>query len=250
VSVPRAYAPDATGIGVVALSPDESHHLARVLRARAGDELFVFNGAGREWRGVIESVAARRVTVRLEADVRPVAEPPVRVTLAVGLLKGDQMDAVVRDATALGTVVIAPVVTARTTVRLSAERRNGAVTRWRRIAVAAAKQSRRAVVPDVRPVGDVAAAVSDARADVVVIAVEPAAQGAAVDLAPLERSAARGATPASAILLVGPEGGWTEDELAWARAQGARRVSLGPRTLRAETTPTVALTALWERWGW
>jgi len=253
VSSPRFHAPDATGAGPIVLSTDESHHLSRVLRLGAGAAVRVFDGRGHEWDARVESASGRRAMVRLGAAVEPVAEPPVRVTLAIGLLKGDQMDAVMRDATALGVSAIAPIVTAFTAVARSAARRDGARDRWRRVVLAAAKQCRRAVLPEVTAIGDLSQALAVAgEGAVVIMAVEPSVTvappgGGAHGLAAL---AAGDRPPTSALVAIGPEGGWSDAEIGWAREHDARALSLGPRTLRAETAPTVVLAVLWTRWGW
>ena len=239
----RFYAPDAApGADRAELPADEAHHLTRVLRLEVGVEVAVFNGRGGEWAGRVAGIDRTAVSVALERPVEPVAEPPVQITLAVGVLKGDQMDQVVRDATALGAQAIAPLASAHVTVPPRAWASGRIVDRWRRVAVAAAKQSGRAVVPDVRPIAAFDDVLAAAGTDLVLIAVEPAARGIAdADLT---------LRPRAALALVGPEGGWSPDELARAAAHGARAVRLGPRRLRAELAPAVLLSSLWTQWGW
>ncbi len=138
---------------VVTLPADEAHHLARVLRARLGDEVRVFDGRGQEWDGPAGEPIGSQATVDIAHEVTPAAEPHVRVTLAIGLLKGDQMDSVVRDATMLGAFAIVPMSTKHVAVpsralEVDARRSNGGS----RVAMASAKQCGRAVVPDVKPV--------------------------------------------------------------------------------------------------
>lgn len=244
---PRFFAPDARlDASTLGLSADESHHLTHVLRLKTGDPIRVFNGAGGEWQAAVGPVSRRVVEVTLGEPVAPAAEPPVRVTLGLGWLKGAQMDAVVRDATALGAAAIVPLATDH--VDVPAARRDGAVLdRWRRLAIASVKQCRRAVVPEVGPVStlDALCDAAIARGDLLVMCVEPAvidaADGPALDAA----RPAGGAT-----VLVGPEGGWSAAEVERVAARGGRLIALGPRTLRAETVPTVLLSALWTRWGW
>jgi len=183
------------------------------------------------------------VTIDLGDSVNPAPEPPVRVTLGMALLKGDQMDAVVRDATALGVTAIAPIVSAHVTVPERAWKTGAVRDRWRRVAIAAAKQSRRAVIPEIAPVRSFADAVGIAGDTAIVMCVEPAHAISASGPSEFRR-------PAAAVLLVGPEGGWSEAEVARAVRCSARLIVLGPRTLRAELAPVVALSALWTEWGW
>ena len=225
---------------VVTLPEDDAHHLRHVLRLGTGAEVGVFDGRGGEWVGRVSGVTKKAVTVSALRAVAPIAEPPVRVTRAVGVLKGDQMDAVVRDATMLGAAGIVPMKSDHVVVpaRAGLSRAHG---RWARVAVASARQCGRAVVPVVAPLAPFDDLIADAAFDLKVMCVEPALAGGGL---PLE------APPASALLLVGPEGGWSARELDRAAAHGAKLIHLGPRTLRAETAPVVALSALWMVWGW
>ena len=218
--------------------------MTHVLRLGVDDDVRVFDGRGREWIGRVASVGKAGVTVEMFREVKPVAEPAVRVTLAVAVLKGDHMDGVVRDATMLGVTEIVPISSEHVTVPDRAWQSGVAVERWQRIAVASAKQCGRAVVPAIAPVSPLEAILANRPVDVRLMCVEPDHAGAkkvAVTVA---------SPPQTALALVGPEGGWTIAEIELAARHGARLVHLGPRTLRAETAPTVLLSALWTVWGW
>jgi 16S rRNA (uracil1498-N3)-methyltransferase len=244
MSLPRFFASDAReGVSRVTLMRDEAHHLAHVLRLAAGDAVRVFNGAGGEWSATVATVARRFVELALIEALPPVPEPPVRVTLAIGVLKGDQMDTVVRDATALGVSAVVPFTSTHVTVPSRAWASGAAVDRWRRIAIASAKQCGRAVVPTMAPVAPFAQLLDSNRDELLVMCVEPALADARASELPLNR-------PTSALALIGPEGGWSPDEVDAATAAGARFVHLGPRTLRAEIVPAVLLSSLWTTWGW
>ncbi|MGH9941306.1 MAG: RsmE family RNA methyltransferase, partial [Pyrinomonadaceae bacterium] len=159
----RFYAPPSafTSDGArVALSPEESQHLRGVLRLGPGDEAYVFDGEGREFRCGVESDGQERKRkggaeaqlVVIESVVPQSPESPLALTLAVGLLKGEKFDLVMQKATELGVVRVVPVSTKRADVRLRDER-DAEVrrARWQRLALEAAKQSGRAVVPQVSP---------------------------------------------------------------------------------------------------
>lgn len=227
---------------MVALSSDEAHHLVRVLRLGPGDGVGLFDGAGGEWLGVVLTLDPE-VTIKVVDSVEPAAEPPVGVTLGVGVLKGGQMDTVVRDATMLGARAVVPLNAAHVAVTRRAWRSGESVERWQRVALASARQCRRAVVPVVAPVMRFERVFDEVSADVTLMAVEPSRAG----VPPLGELGPR---PARALVLIGPEGGWSDEEIEQARARDTRLFSLGPRTLRAETVPTVVLSALWTRWGW
>jgi len=245
MTTPRLFLPAATSGAVVALPPDEAHHVRNVLRLSAGAGVRVFDGRGAEWDARVDAMSRATVTVAVGTSVEPAREPPVRVTLAIGLLKGDQMDAVVRDATMLGAAAIVPMLSAHVAASWPAPRLESARERWRRVAIASARQCGRAVVPEIAAAQSFDELLNGARESRVVMAVEPAAVGAAIDSG--DQSATR---PAAALLCIGPEGGWSEREIARAQTAGARVMHLGPRTLRAETAPVVALTVLWTEWGW
>ncbi len=233
VSLPRVLIPDVT-LPEITLPADEAHHVRQVLRFEMGDPLIVFDGAGHEWDARITAVTKRDVVLTILGDRMPAPEPPMLVTLAVGLLKGQAMDEVVRDATALGVAAIVPMITAHCVVPKRA-RGDEAIERWQRIAVASAKQCGRAKLPEITAVttfADVLLMPADLR----LICLEPVFSGTAPSLP---------STPRSAMLLVGPEGGWSENEVALARSGGYQNWQLGPLTLRAELAPTVALSQLW-----
>lgn len=228
------------------LDADESRHLLHVLRLNIGDEVTVFDGAGVEFRARVERVTRDGANLALIAPSVPASEPAVRVTLAQAALKGEKMDDVVRDATMMGVAGIEPLITAHTVAHLKP---GSAPERWRRIAIASAKQCRRAVVPAIGVGVTFDEWLARDNADLRVLLVEPAAAQdrgwQTVDRA--EWQAARPSSSAS--LLIGPEGGWSPDEIARAAATGYRPLTLGRRTLRADAVPIVALGVLQFVWG-
>lgn len=240
--IARVLAPDAHAEGqTLALAADEAAHLGRVLRVHAGDAVRVFDGRGHEWRAVVASVRGAAVTVTLGAPTTPAAEPPRRYTLAPAVLKGDGTDDVIRDAVMLGAARLMPFVAARSETRLATVMRGERTARWRRIAVAAAKQCGRAVVPAIDPVADFSAIVAAGCDEVRLLLVEPALAADAQPIAAVP-------PPAAVTLAIGPEGGWTEDEVAEACRRGWTAVRLGARTVRAASMALVALAACQAVW--
>ena len=227
---------------LVHLPDDEAKHLQRVLRLRPGAEVFVFDGAGHEWRAEVSSASRQGVIVRLLAPIISAREPQVRIRLAIAALKGDKMDDVVRDAVMMGVTGIQPIVTTRTEISEAVLRRGNRRDRWQRIAVSSAKQCGRTVVPQVlEPVSFRDWLTATPMREVLML-VEPVA---ALDVQRLRDVAPRPET----TLIIGPEGGWTEDELSAARAGGATLLTLGGSTLRADAMAIVALTAVRTAWG-
>ena len=242
----RFYAPALDpGDESVALPRDEAEHLTRVLRIGVGDTVSVFDGRGREFLARVASADRRDVRVQLMSRVEPAAEPAVALTLAQAVLKGDKMDDVVRDAVMLGAAAIQPIVTKRTEVTVAALIRSARVDRWRRVAIASVKQSRRALVPEVRTPLTLETFLEEPAAALRLMLVEPAADIATDTLSALRSEP----IPSDAALLVGPEGGWVPGECEHARARGVRLVTLGYRTLRADAVPVAAISVLQFLWG-
>jgi 16S rRNA (uracil1498-N3)-methyltransferase len=203
----------------------------------------VFDGRGNEFLARIVSAARRDVRVQLLSRAVPASESTTSLTLAQAVLKGDKMDDVVRDAVMLGVTAIQPIVTRRTEVTVAALLRGARVERWRRIALASAKQSRRAVLPDILTPLPYETWLDEPHPPLRLMFVEPAIDGAGA------LSALRSEPePSSAAIAVGPEGGWDVSECVAARARGVRLVSLGGRTLRADAVPIAALSVLQFLW--
>jgi len=245
----RFYAPtEAFTAAQVTLAADEARHLREVLRLAPGDQIDVFDGEGREFQCVIEESRRDWATARIIEEVSPARpESPLDLTLAIALLKGEKFDLVVQKVTELGILRIQPVITRRADVRLTDEKEAKRVTRWQRIALEAAKQSGRARVPEITGpvefnefIKEYSAASEFSETNVARLMFSER-EGQSLSNA-LESS---GAAPTRIIGLVGPEGGWTDEELAMAREAGWRLVTLGGRILRAETA-AITVTALLE----
>ena len=253
---PDAFAPDGA---TVLLAPEETQHLRHVLRLKAGDEAFVFDGVGREYACVVAEAGEgrRRGAETATLEVRGAVEPqrpesPLDLTLAVALLKGEKFDLVVQKATELGASSIVPVVTKRADVRLR-EGRDAAtrVTRWQRLALEAAKQSGRARLPEVcAPVEFAAllegtAGTAGTGAERRLFFTERGGRGLAETL----REWSPAARPLKLTALVGAEGGWEDEEIARASAAGWHVVTFGGRILRAETAAIVITGLLQHLYG-
>ena len=237
---PRFFAPALAGLDApVALPDGEAAHLSRVMRLAAGDTVAVFDGRGAEYLARVERVGRDRAVVRPYERVPSVREPAVALTVAPALLKGRKFDDVVRDAAMVGAAAVQPLTTART---LPPPRDAG---RWTRIAIASAKQCRRAFVPEIRPPRSLQWLFDCDRSAVRLLLAEP---GAADDGAAGLRALAQEPRPASATLAVGPEGGWSADEVGAAVAAGFRLVTFGRLTLRADAVVACTAAVLLHIW--
>lgn len=217
--------------------------MLRVLRLGVGDEADVFDGRGNLWRTAVAQVGGKSAAVRLIEEIEPARELDLGVCLVISVLKGDKVDAMVRDAVMLGVTGIRPVVSERSEISLAAMTRSARIARWQRIAVASAKQCGRAVVPPIEVTTPLDRYWTETRDAMRVMCVEPsAALGDVVCPQAVPRTRA-------VDVIVGPEGGWTVPEVAAAHDSGAILMSLGARTLRADAVPIIALTALLTSWG-
>jgi 16S rRNA (uracil1498-N3)-methyltransferase len=244
----RFHAPDAAREGdVVSLPEEEAQHLTRVLRLKAGAQIRVFNGRGAEFESVVERAGKDAVRVRIGQARDTVPEARVAITLAQAVLKGDKMDAIIRDAVMMGVAAIQPVVAARSEVTLQSLVRGRRQERWQRIAVSSAKQCGRAVVPAILEPQSFDTVTSSLAAmtlpEPCLMLVEPSVAAGAVALGELDAT-----PPRETTLLVGPEGGWTPEEVEKGAAV-SRPVTFGTRTLRADAMPLIVMTALFARWG-
>lgn len=236
----RFFAPPSAfnfGKRVVTLTADEARHLREVLRLKSGDEVQVFDGAGREFRAVVSQARREFAELDIRDEIEPLKpESPLQLTLAVALLKGEKFDLVVQKGTELGVNRFIPLVTRYADIRLrddsDAVKR---VTRWQRIALEAAKQCGRAVVPEIT---------------------QPVAFESAISEGPCLMFSERGGEAFNSDLqfksvtaFVGSEGGWSDEELDQARAANVPIVTLGGRVLRAETAAIATAVLLQHLYG-
>jgi 16S rRNA (uracil1498-N3)-methyltransferase len=196
----------------------------------------------------VASAVRRDVRQQLMSRVEPPAEASVALTLAQAVLKAEKMDDIVRDAVMLGVAAIQPIVTKRSETTVATLVKSARVDRWRRVALASVKQSRRATLPDVRMPLTLETFLDEPPAALRVMLVEPEATGDPDEIDTLS-ALQREPVPADATLFVGPEGGWTQSEWAAARSRGVRLVTLGHRTLRADAVPVAAISVLQFLWG-
>src|SRR5450755_2146478 len=224
---------------IVELARDTASHLAKVLRARSGDELILFNGDGREFTGTIEAVRGSRVSASIGAARSIDRESPFMLTLVQCVPRGDRMDFIVQKATELGVGCIVPVLSQRSVVRLDAAQAESKAAHWRAVIVNACEQCGRNRLP----------AIDTPVPLLNYLGSSPSASARLVLAPDLESAATPSDLHASVEIAIGPEGGFADDELAAFRIAGFVRVKLGPRILRTETAAIAALTWLQTRFG-
>jgi len=227
----------------IVLSAEESHHLVAVNRARVGDTVVAFDGRGTEW--ICELTGDRKNAAVLKVRFRQKAKPlAYEITLGQALPKGSSMDAIVRKATEIGAVRIAPLESERTQVHLDADRSDKKIDKWQTAALEAAKQCGNPFLPEITPVQKASTFMEAARGyDLKLIAsLQPGAKSLKSVLAAFQ--SARGQSPKKVLWLVGPEGDFTPAEMSVSKSAGFEPITLGPLVLRCETAAIYALSIL------
>jgi 16S rRNA (uracil1498-N3)-methyltransferase len=243
---------DLSAGSTVDLAPDTGSHLAKVLRARSGDELVLFNGDGREFSGAIETVRGSRVSATIGAARLVDRESPFKATLVQCVPRGDRMDFIVQKATELGVARIVPVLSQRSVVRLDDAQSVSKQAHWRAVAVSACEQCGRNRLPVIETpqlllnyLGALPPDDGTPGAERRWV-LEP---GHAYRAGSEARAADAGAAIVAAQIAIGPEGGFAPDELEAFQLTAFSRLGLGPRVLRTETAAIAAVAILQARFG-
>lgn len=222
----------------IELDAAASHYLSKVLRMQADREVILFNGEGGEFAARITAVTKKSVTLltgKFDSENR---QSPLKLELAIGISRGERMDWVLQKATELGVTRITPLFTERTEVKLSGERLQKKMAHWQQILVSACEQCQRNILPELMEPLMLEAWLPEAQADLKLVLHHRDNQGMP-----------SAASAESVALLIGPEGGLSEDEIARAREQDFSPLTLGPRVLRTETAPVVAISLVQYLWG-
>lgn len=227
----------------VELPESAARHLLRVLRLDAGAAVTLFDGRGGAYRATLAHAGRGAVRVRIDGFDPMERESPLALTLLQAISRAEKMDWILQKATELGVAAIQPVLAERSVMRLEAARADRRLAHWLAVLRSACEQCGRNRVPALLPPASLEEACIATRAaapDAPALMLDPGA----------ERTlrAALGPQPASAALLIGPEGGFSEREIDVARRLGFAPARFGPRVLRTETAAIAALTAL-QAWG-
>ncbi len=224
-------------LGEHELPEAQAHYIGRVLRMTEGDALQVFDGSGTEFRGTLLEVGKKRVRVQLDDSFAGQSESPLRIHLGQGLSRGERMDWAIQKATELGVSEITPIVSERCEVRLKDERAEKRQAHWQQVAVSACEQCGRSVVPIIHSPVPLADWLKRTEADLKLV------------LHPVAEPLTSHEKPDTLAFLVGPEGGLNDAEVEQAKDAGFHAARLGPRVLRTETAPVVALSVAQQLWG-
>lgn len=235
IYTPTELAPDTT----ISLDEAATQHVSRVLRMQPGQVLILFNGNGCDYPATLSRVGKKEVTAELGPAQHNELESPLKVVLGQVMSRGDRMDYAIQKSVEMGVTTIVPLVSERCEVKLKGDREDKRLRHWQSVAVSAAEQCGRAVVPRVEPVATLEEwfrYTSDCDLKLVLHH-------------RTEKSLESLARPAQLALMIGPEGGLSEGEIAGAEAAGFLPAALGPRVLRTETAPVAALALCQWLWG-
>jgi len=232
----RIYQPGQFAVGeTITLSPEASHHVAVVLRMRVGERICLFCGDNRAYEAEIQDNHKKRVTLRLLSLELLNRESPLRLHLVQAVSKGQRMETVVQKAVELGVASITPVISAHCAVKLNDELMSKKCQQWQAVAISACEQSGRNTLPLIHPMINLSDYLKQ----------KPAFPHFVLDPEASTNWRAYGGEGKMEMgLLIGPEGGLSEDEMRLLLAQNFLPLRLGPRVLRTETAAIVALSVL------
>ena len=222
----------------VTLQDDVAHYLGKVLRLKQGDPISLFNGNDGEFVGVIDAVEKKAVHVRLSNPIDNISDPSFPIHLAIGISRGERMDYAVQKATEAGVSSITPLFTERCEVKLKGDRADNRVAHWQKVAVSACEQSGRCKPPIIEQPQDLNTWLQSERSGACFVLDHRGSNGLDLSL-----------QPTSATFLVGPEGGLSDEEVTLAQEFSFIPVKIGPRVLRTETAPLVAISIAQHLWG-
>lgn len=235
----RIYTTQALLSGAaVVLEDDVAHYIGKVLRMRPGEQVALFNGRDGEHLAQLTQVDKRTVTVQLLERREPQGDPLLRIHLGLGLSRGERMDYAVQKATEAGVHSITPLLTERCEVKIKSDRVDNRLNHLERIAISACEQSGRCAVPEVLAPVSLQEWLAQERQGACFVLDHRGATGMSAAI-----------TPSDVTLLIGPEGGLSDTEVQSACSAGFQSVRLGPRVLRTETAPVVAITLAQYLWG-
>lgn len=240
--ISRFYIPLALNVGETIVLPDSAfRHAIQVLRLKPGARLILFNGAGGEFQAILEQVERRQATALVEAFIPHETESTLAVTLIQAVSKGERMDYTLQKAVELGVHHIVPVISARSVVNLSKERLQKRLSHWQGVIISACEQCGRNRLPTLHEPIALSDYLSETGNNSLNLLLNPDAERSLKALPPAAGQDIR--------LLIGPEGGFTGDEIELSEQAGFIGIRLGPRVLRTETAGIVALAALQTLWG-
>ncbi len=237
----RIYTPQPIPTNQVCeLEKNASHHLLNVLRLESGASVILFNGDGSDYHGKLIDTNKQHCQIMIDRKMINHCHSPANISLIQCIAKGDRMDQVIQKSTELGVNRLYPVYSRYCNIKLDAKRANRKLEHWKQIAIHACEQCGRAVLPTITALNSLEKTLEQMDTTAIMIIANPTANK---NISQLDTSATE------FIILVGPEGGFSENELKLARLSGFEDISIGPRILRTETAPLAIISILQAKFG-
>lgn len=224
----------------IVLEENSAHHLTVVLRLKTGAKIVLFNGTGGEYNATLGQFTGKHVRALISDFTDTNRQSPLYISLGIGLSRGDRMDWVIQKATEVGVAEITPLFTARSEVRLKGDRADKKIRHWRKVAINACEQCYRNIPPIINAPTSPDRWFQSLSTDKKLVLHHRSEQTVSV---------LRSQQVTSTALLIGPEGGLTDSEISSSLHSGFEPLTIGPRVLRTETAPIVAITLLQSLWG-
>ena len=237
--IPRIYIDQALAItDSVLLNENASHYLSKVLRMQEGRELIVFNGQGGEYSAQIKEIGKKQIAIQISQFSEGNRQSPLELHLAIGISRGERMDWVLQKATELGVTQIIPLITERTEVKIKGEKQDKKMQHWQQIIISACEQCQRNLLPILQEPQAIDNWLKTVSTDYRFVLHHRN-----------DQSLSESSAPKSVTLLIGPEGGLSEEEIILAENEKFQSLRLGPRVLRTETAPVAAISLVQYLWG-
>lgn len=240
---PRLYLNAQLTAAEVSLTENQAHYLRRVLRLKVGDPVVVFNGSGKEFSAIVDTLSRDRAVLLLETELQPLPESSLEIVLVQSLVKNDAMDMIIQKATELGVHRIIPVATDFSVIKLDHDRAIRRISHWEKIAASSCEQSGRHRPLIIDEPQSLAAGLARIPPGHLKLVLQPPGPQQ------LPRAELPAAQPGGVAALIGPEGGLSEKDLQAIDRAGFANISLGSRILRAETAAIAACALLQREWG-
>ena len=238
--IPRLYTQQPLHAdSLITLDKDAARYLSSVLRMTSGQMLNLFNGDGGEYVAEVVSLSKNQVTVSIKESLPNDRESLLKIHLVIGISRGERMDWVIQKATELGVHTITPIFTERTEVKLAGSRLEKRLVHWQQVSISACEQCLRNVVPTINSAVSLQQCLGTHDGGLKIVLHHRTER----PLTELQN------TNNHVTILVGPEGGLSDDEITLAESNGYNAVKLGPRVLRTETAPLAAISILQSLWG-
>ena len=235
--------PDQFKNGTARITGGDHLHLTRVLRAKPGEKLILLDGQGKAYNAYVQSIEKSESVAQIECEIPILAEPKVHISVAQALIKGDKFDEVIQHGVEAGASSFVPIRADRSIVEIPDVKILDRVARWQQIAKSAAEQSGRGTIPKVFSPINIIELINNLSSNESIFLLHPHPPNIELKALITEMEA-----PSRIVMIIGPEGGWSEREVQSAISAGANIVSIGPRILRTETAALIAVSQLLYQW--